>query len=189
MRGGGPDGAVLLGVLCGIAVFFVILLMIISVIMRFAVSLANKCLGSSSRSRSYDDDWDDDWDAPRYRRGRPGGAIPEPTFGKGMLIAFVAYLINAVVSFAIGIVFGVGIQGMGAGGMRGGAAPAMMLLAQFISAVVGFLIWSGILTAMLPTSFGRGALVTLFMLIIGTVIAIIIVVPLVFIIFATRGGP
>lgn len=186
MRGGGPDGAFILGMICGGIFVFIIVLMIVSVIMRFAVVLANKCFGGSASS-TYSDDWDDWDDAPRSYRGRRQNAlIPEPSFGKGMGIAFVAYIVNFVVNFAIGIAFGVGMQGMARGGMRGGADPALFILVQGMSMVVSFLIWSGILTAMLPTSFGRAALVTLFMALIGIAITVIILVPLFVLIFALR---
>lgn len=168
----------LVGCVCGIFALLVILL-IYSVLLRLAVFVANKCLGDSgggSRRRDdYEDDWDD-YDRPARRRGP---AIPEPDLGKGMGIAFVVIIIQFVIVFALALVIGVGMGaaggGGGGGGFGGGGAknnpfgpqpgvdPTAQLLLNCFSVILGFLIWSGILTAMLPTSFGRAALVTLFL--------------------------
>ncbi len=159
-------------------------LLILSVIIRAAVWIANKCVGGSGGGRSYyeEDDWDD-YDRPRRRR-RGNNLIPEPELFKGMGIGLVVCIAQFAVSFviALALVGGMGAMGGGGGGNPfggrggGGADPVMQLLANGISFVTGFLIWSGILTAMLPTSFPRAALVTVFIYLILIAIGIIIVV-------------
>jgi hypothetical protein len=166
--------------LCVFVVVVAVLLAIISVVMRFAVVLANKCLGGSAPR--YDDYDDDDWDSYERpaRRDRRSAAIPEPNFLKGMGIAFVAYIVNFIVNVGLALALGVGIAGLArGGGVRGGADPGLMILFQVVNLAVSFLVWSGILAAMLPTTFGRAALVTLFMAIIGFFLILLIVVPLV----------
>jgi hypothetical protein len=180
---GGPDGAVVLGMLCGGLVALTVLLVISSAIMRFAVTLANKCLGPAN-PKPYDDEWEEWEEYDRKSRGRKNNAlIPEPSITRGMGIAFVASVVNFIASFAIGLVFGAGMRGMGG---RGGPDTVLFILVQGMSLVASFLIWAGILTAMLPTSFGRASLVTLFMGLISFVIALIIAVPVALLTFTVR---
>lgn len=161
-------------------------LLIYSVLLRFAVFIANKCLGDSGggsgRRNDYEDDWDD-YDRPRRR----GPAIPEPDLGKGMGISFVVLIIQFVIGFALALVVGVGMGAAGGGGGFGGGAgknpfgpqpgadPTAQLLLNCFSAVIGFVVWCGVLTLMLPTSFGRAALVTLFLYLMLITIGVVIV--------------
>ena len=190
MRGGGGAG-ILIGCFC-IGVGLIVALFIYALIIRAAVWISNKCLGGSSGGRSsyYDDDYDDDYDdeddyyeRPARRRRRSGGdAIPEPNLGKGMGIALVALIVQFVVGFVIGIAFAGAMGAAGPGNPfnpRGGADVGAQLAVNCCSAILGFFIWAGILTAMLPTSFARASLVTLFIYIIGFVIGVIIVVAII----------
>jgi hypothetical protein len=177
-------------------------LMIGAAILRGAVSLANACLGPDrSKTSSYDDEYTDyegRYDRPsrRYRETNSGGLIPEPGLGYGMVIV----LVNAFAQFAIGMVMAIGLmavaggagggggQGFGAGkrgfGDGGGGNDALELMMNLLSIPVGFIVTSGVLTMMLPTSFGRACLVTLFQYLIIIAIGVVVVVVL----FAAVGG-
>lgn len=171
----------LVGCVCVIFALFVGLL-IASVIIRAAVWITNKCLGESggggySRS-SYDDEYDD-WDDYERPRRRRGSAIPEPDLFKGMGIAFLVWLC----SFVVSLVFAFLVLGAGGGGFGGGnnpfrpqnnPDPALQIMSSCVQLVIQFLIWSGVLSMLLPTSFGRAALVTVFIYLIGFAIGIVI---------------
>lgn len=170
---------ILFGLVCiGFGVF--IGLLIVSAVLRAAVWIANKCVAGSGGGRSYydEDDWDD-WDAydrPARRRRRGSDGIPEPGLFKGMGIALLVFIAQTVIGFVLALVL---VGGMNAGGgnpfaPRGGADPVMQLLVNGVSIVTGFLIWSGLLTALLPTSFPRAMLVTLFLYLILFAIGIVV---------------
>ncbi len=104
----------------------------------------------------------------------PEKAVPEPGFGKALGIAAATLVVNVLVGIVIGVVFG-------AGAVAAGASPAQtQILVNLISMPAGFLVMSGMLTAMLPTSFGRSLLIALIayavMIAIGVVVAIVIAV-------------
>jgi hypothetical protein len=67
--------------------------------------------------------------------------VPEPAFGKAMVISFVRLLPGLVIWFVVRLV----------------SAPAVLM----ILSPVNLLIMAAILSAMLPTTFGRAILVTL----------------------------
>lgn len=204
-----------MGVLIGCAcVLFAVFigLMIVSVIIRAAVWVANKCLGETggggyqrrSRDDYYDDDddyYDDDDDYDDRPRRRPpprrrGSAIPEPELFKGMGIGFLVWICQVVVSLVFAFLL-VGAGGMGGGGFGGGqnnpfgaqpgVDPVLQIMSSCVQLVIGFLIWSGILSLMLPTSFGRAALVTVFIYLILFAIGIIILMAAFAIGFAGAG--
>jgi hypothetical protein len=128
---------------------------------------------AESRS-SYDDEFEY---RPRGRTASPG-KIPEPTIGQAMMIVLIAGIVNAVAGFGVGVV--IGIAGAGAN-----MDPDMIqIVAQLVGLPVGFLIMSGMLTALLPTSFGRACLVTLFQYLIVIAIAVVVVG----VAFVTLGG-
>jgi hypothetical protein len=176
-------------------------LMIGAAILRGAVSLANACLGPDRSKTSYDDDEYTDYErryerpTRRYPATNTGGLIPEPGLGYGMVIV----LVNAFAQFAIGAVMAIGLMavagGAGGGGQRfgagkrgfgdgGGGNDALELMMNLLSIPVGFIVTSGVLTMMLPTSFGRACLVTLFQYLIMIAIGVVIFVVL----FAAVGG-
>lgn len=163
--------AALLGVvLCVLVVALPVGLAIGAAILRAAIALANKVLGRPAEDR-YDDRYDDDdyddyEDRPRRRRRRSGAAVPEPGFWKAVGIVFVIALVNGGAGFVIGLVVALG--------MAGQDPQAVQIVSQVISLPVGFLINAGMLAAMLPTSFARGALVTLFQYLISIAIAVVI---------------
>jgi hypothetical protein len=95
-------------------------------------------------------------------------AVPEPSFGKALGITVVSMIANMAVGFMVGIV-------IGGGGAAAGANPQhVQIISTLVSLPVGFLVMSGMLTLMLPTSFGRGMLVALLQYAISFAIAIAI---------------
>lgn len=182
-----------LGMMCCVLLFAIpIGLLIGAAILRGGVYFANKCL--PRRDERYDDDyddWDDYDDRPRRRRRLSAPGIPEPGLGKAMAIVLIRAVIGFVIGIVIGAVMGVGMVAMngGAGGAGGGMGqpdPALQLLASLIQLPIGFLVNAGVLTGMLPTSFGRACLVVLFEYIISIAICIVIIVP--FVAFAILAG-
>ena len=81
-------------------------------------------------------------------------AVPEPGFGKALGITAATLVVNVLVGIVIGLV-------LGTGAAAAGAKPSQtQLLVNLISMPAGFLVMSGMLTAMLPTSFGKSLLIT-----------------------------
>jgi hypothetical protein len=103
-----------------------------AVFLRAAVALYNKMAAGASSASS----------------------VPEPAFGKAMGITFVTALVP-MVGFLIGFVIGGGAAAAGARGQ------GVDVVAQLISFPVGLLVMAGMLSLMLPTTFGRAILVTL----------------------------
>ena len=81
--------------------------------------------------------------------------VPEPGFGKAMGIVVVTLIVNVVVGGVLGLLLA------GGGAAAGADQRSMQLLINVISIPIGFLTMAGMLTVMLPTSFGRALLVTL----------------------------
>lgn len=93
----------------------------------------------------------------------PGG-VPEPALGKAMWITFA----TSVVQIVAGVVIG------GYGEAREGARG---LVADLISFPISLLIMAGMLSAKLPTTFGRAVLVTLcYMLVVLIVVGVLVAV-------------
>lgn len=158
------------GLLCVLLVALPIGLLVGAVILRAAVSLANKVVGGSPDQEAEDDyDWDSDEDDPPTRRTRPGGAVPVPGLGRAVLIVFAAGLANVLVGIVVGLAFG---AARAAGGGFNGPGPR--LAAQLVSLPFGFLVSACIGGAMLPTTFPRACLVTLFQYLIGLVIVAVV---------------
>ena len=104
-----------------------------AVFLRAAISLYNKMAGGASSP----------------------GSVPEPAFGKAMWIIFGSTVFQMVVGgLVIGISTDAGPVAAGAGG------KGVDFVAQLISLPVGLLIMAAVLSAKLPTTFGRAVLVT-----------------------------
>jgi hypothetical protein len=104
-----------------------------AVFLRAAVALYNKMAGGASSP----------------------GSVPEPAFGKAMWIIFATSVWQIVIAgLYIGISTGAGPVAAGAGG------KGVDVVAQLISLPVGLLIMAAVLSAKLPTTFGRAVLVT-----------------------------
>ena len=72
--------------------------------------------------------------------------MPELLIGKAMVITFVAALVNAIPGFG------------------------------FLSALVGLLVMAAMISALLPTTFGRGILVSLCYLLVGWCVVVVLAV-------------
>jgi hypothetical protein len=97
------------------------------------------------------------------------GAVPEPSMGSAMAITFVTTLVN----MAVGFVLGLALQGAGPN------QAASQAIINLISIPISLLVFAGMVTVMLPTTFGKGLLIALLYLliafVIGCGIAIIVV--------------
>jgi hypothetical protein len=128
-----------------------------------------------------DEENEEEDDRPRPRR-RPeaydpdGPGVPEPTVGKAMGIMAVNAVIGFGINFAIGLATGAGMRGIG-GPAGGGAAPNLgaVLIANLVQLVVGYFLLAGLVTAMLPTKFGRACAVAGLFYVIGIAIAAVVV--------------
>ena len=143
------------GALCGLVFALVIGTAVGAVFLRAGISLYNKLAGGPGSPTS----------------------VPEPTFGKAMGITFVTVLVNAVAGFAIGFVFAAAHWHR----QRISRGRADSLIPQLISFPVSLLVMSAMLSAMLPTSFGRAVLVTLCyaliaVLVVGVLVLVVVLV-------------
>jgi hypothetical protein len=128
-----PDGEAIGGLLCALVIVVAVGTLIGAVVLRAAVALYNKLAGGASSP----------------------GSVPEPAFGKAMWITFATSLAQMVVGVLIGLVTGAGETGPGARGQ------GVDVVAQVFSFLVSLLLMARMLSAMLPTTFGRALLVTL----------------------------
>jgi hypothetical protein len=127
-----PEGAAIGVLLCALAIGLAVGTLIGAVFLRLAVALYNNLAGGASSPSS----------------------VPQPAWGKAMWISFAICVAQMVVgSLLIGL------------GTRAEATAAgerePFGVAQLISVSVSFLITAAILSAKLPTTFGRAILVTL----------------------------
>jgi hypothetical protein len=132
----------LIGLLGGVAV------------VRAAVGVTNRLLGPP-RAKAFDTDeeWEwEEWDEPEELHRKGEKAIPEPGFGRAVAIAFAGGVVNAVAAFIL-VVVG---EAVDAGDLDDG--PALVLLVLF-AGPLGFAALTLFLTAALPTTFWRAALV------------------------------
>jgi hypothetical protein len=148
------------GAACLLAgVGFLVALLIGSTVLRAAVSVANRMVGpAKARAERADPfaDWDWDGDLEDEEPRRRGGekAIPEPGLGKGMMIASTIGVLTA----AIGIVLGVFTEAT-AGELFDGDEETQIALLALFTLPLGYVGATLLLTAMLPTTFGRAAVV------------------------------
>jgi hypothetical protein len=148
-----PEAAVL-GVLLGALVIGVAVGTVIdAVFLRAAVTLYNKLAGGASSARS----------------------VPEPALGKAMWITFATFLAQIVVGGLLGLGTSARPTAAGAWGRAVDGVDPLILV------VVNFLITVGMLSAKLPTTFGRAFLVTVchllvVLLVIGGLVGIAILV-------------
>jgi len=93
--------------------------------------------------------------------------------------AYVTMLLSGVVNLIMGALVGFAV-GFGTGSINAVQAAALLLVP------VGFLIQSGFISSRHEVSFGSGFLISLLMIGIGLAIGLIIAIPLVLLILATR---
>jgi len=148
-----PEGAALGVLLCAALVIgLAIGTLTGAVFLRAAVALYNKMAGGASSPRG----------------------VPEPAFGKATWIILATFMGQIIVGSLIAISTGAGPVAAGAGG-KGVDVVAL------ISFPVGLLIMAAVLSAKLPTTFGRAILVTLCyvlveLLVVGILVVIAVVV-------------
>jgi hypothetical protein len=148
-----PEGAALGVLLCALAISVAIGTLIGAVFLRAAIALYNKMVGGASSPSS----------------------VPEPAFGKAMWITFAAFLAQMVAGLMFHTLTSPGAMPAGEGG------KGVNVEAQLIFFAVVLLIMAAVLSAKLPTTFGRALLVTLcYMLVVilfvGVLVAIAVVV-------------
>ena len=107
----------------------------------------------------------DDW-AYRQKVETPL-SVPKPSFEWAMCIVFVVALVNALVYFLALRIFRLAGMAAGLGALR--SWPIDLILCP-----LSFFIHSGISAAMLPTSFGKGMLISLIYLFLGALVAVVL---------------
>jgi len=143
-----PEGAAIGVLLCALVIGVAVGTPIGAVCLRAAVALYNKMAGGASSPSS----------------------VPEPAFGKAMWISFDIFVAQIVAGLLInGLVTG---GGAAAAGARGHAAD---VVAQLILFPVTLLITAEMLSARLPTTFGRAFLVTLCEMVVVLLVAGVLV--------------
>jgi hypothetical protein len=144
-----PEGAAIVGLLFVLVIGVAVGTLIGAVFLRAAVALYNKLAGGASS---------------------PGG-VPEPALGKAMWITFAASLAQMIAGFFIDAVTGPGPTAPGAG------EKGVGVVGQLISIPVSLLIMAAVLSAKLPTTFGRAILVTLcYLLIVLLAVGVIVAI-------------
>ena len=94
--------------------------------------------------------------------------IPRPSVFGAMWMLLAIAVVNVIVGAAIRIVIGT----------AEGPFDDLTILGRLASLLVGFVVTAGLLASMLPTTFRRGCLVTLFAYLIGLAIAALVFTPL-----------
>ncbi len=148
---GAQVAGALLGVLCALGFGLLVGILFGAVVLRAACSLYNKLAS-------------------------PQSSVPAPGFGKALGITALSLIANVIAGALLGGVLAGGA--LAAGAQAKNFAPAAQLIPSLVSLPVGILVMSGLLTVMLPTTFGRALLVTLIqyaiMMVIGVVVAVVI---------------
>ncbi len=124
------------------AVMLVFITFIGALFLRAGVSLYNKMVGGPNSPT----------------------AAPEPPLGKAMGITFVTALVNKVVEFVVGLAI--------IGNSTGYPAVKGSATAQLVAFPLSILVMASMLSALLPTTFGRGLLVALCQLLIAIIIGV-----------------
>ena len=159
-----------------ILIAFPVALLIAAAILRAAINLANGRIGPTPDdvvTSKDEDDWAD-YPIPGERTNSTD-AIPLPSVGSGMMKMLAVMIVNVIVGAAIQLVIG-SEPGPRPGRFRGPFDDSTFI-ARVVTLPVCFLIMSGLLAAMLPTTFRRGCLVAGFYIMICAGIAAIFFVP------------
>jgi hypothetical protein len=138
------ESAQIAGLLCGLVMALVMGTLIGAIILRAAIWAFNKLAGTDA-------------------------AVPEPTFGKAMLVAFVTSFVNNIAGIGLGFVLGASLRAAGLEGIQ------LQAVVQAIAMPFGILVAGGMLSVLLPTTFMRGILVALIMMAIAIALAVFIV--------------
>jgi hypothetical protein len=129
----GDNSGAIGALICVLVAMVAIATVVGAVILRAAVSLFNKLAGGANSPHR----------------------VPEPNFGKAMLITFVTILANQSIGIGLLLATGLGALAMGAN------VRSAWIATQLISTPVGMLVMSAMLARMLPTTFPRAILVML----------------------------
>jgi hypothetical protein len=138
-----------------------IILLIGAVILRAAIALANRRLGQAADDEHWpvdENDWAD-YPIPGGRRGS-STQIPMPSVAAGIGMLLCIAIVNLVVGVGIRMVF-----------------DDVALSDRIVVLPVGFVFTSGLLAAMLPTTFRRGCLIAGYCAAICLGIAALLAVP------------
>jgi hypothetical protein len=157
-------GAAFAGIVCALVIALAVGMLISAVLLRASIALYNKLAGGASS---------------------PSG-VPDPTFGKAMWITFATSLAQVVIGFLFDVFTGPGtptrrlLESL-AGDMTGGAGERSAdLVVQILFLPVSLLIMAVMLSAKLPTTFGRAMLISLcYLLIVVLVVGVIAVIGIV----------
>jgi hypothetical protein len=144
-----PEGTAIGVLLCVLVIGVAVGTLIGAVFLRAAVALYNQLAGGASSPFS----------------------VPQPTLGKAMWIILAISLAQVIVGSLIGVCTDVGPTAPRARGL------GVDVIAELISFPVTFLITAGVLSAKLPTTFGRAIVVTLcYMLIVLLVVGVLVAI-------------
>jgi len=124
-----------------------------SAVLRGGVALANRAIGTEKVETVIGWDWDSEEEDAVIPLETNKPAIPEPGFGKAIVIVFLAALVNTVIAFLLSVRLD--------GPLNLEDWP-VQIAAYLVGFAGGFVVLMGILAAMLPASPKRAALVTLF---------------------------
>ncbi|WP_145365976.1 hypothetical protein [Stratiformator vulcanicus] len=113
-----------------------------------------------------------------FNRLASADAVPEPDFGKAYGIMFASTIVNNLMGFTVGLLVG----------MTFGPDSPLITVATAISIPVAFLVLSGFISAMLPTSFPKSMGLAGLTTVIGLLVLAVVVGVLVAVMFATGVG-
>ena len=149
-----PEGAAIGGLLlCALFIGLSIETLIGAVFLRAAVNLYNKMAGGASSP----------------------GSVPEPAFGKAMWIIFDSTVMRIVV---VGLLICISTTGAGpvvpgAGG-KGDHVVAQLISSPVSLLIMSLLIMAAVLSAKLPTTFGRAIVVTFCYMLVALLVGVLV---------------
>lgn len=152
----------------GPVLLVVVGLTVAAVILRGAVGLANRFTAPVRRDAPIGWDWDADEDNEPLESDELSAAIPEPSLGVGMLVMFLASVVNLAIGFGLRFVLT-----LDAGRNALDDWP-IEVAAHLIGFAAGFIALIGLLAAFLPTTPGRATRVAVlfYLMLLGIVLAI-----------------
>lgn len=143
-----------------------VLLFVGAALLRAAVALANRSIGPVKSDEPIGWDWDADEDDEDPIPADGGPAVPEPSNWLGMRILFLGLLVHLALVVVLQVLLLEVLE------VRRGveSVPGALL-----GLALGFLALSGIVAGLLPTTYKRAALVTLYAYLIVGAIAVFVV--------------
>jgi hypothetical protein len=143
-----------------------------ALVLRASVWLANQCLWAPAKRVRAPDPEDEDGDEDEFARlkvsrTRYGTAIKPPSFGRALGLSTLCTLVQAVVAL---------LQTFFETVARIDATQSVVLAGSCL--FVSFLSTAGLCAALLPTTFGRALLVTLFDFLLTAAVVVALALPL-----------